>query len=173
MQGRAAWVQGSGVCSVDAAAGALCCRAVRALTRAMPRHLLHLLKLCIKAAVVVGIFWQAVRCICCLLPACSPAPPACLPAGNHEAAAPATLEAVRRGVPGAVLERAKQLCAADKLHRAISELQAAIKRCDAPRSVVPHAARMPACCQAAPPAGLWCGCHCCMGSSEPCVFGPA
>lgn len=48
--------------------------------------------------------------------------------GHHEAAAPAVLEALFRGVPGAVGEHGKLLWNTGNQRRAIEELQAAQKR---------------------------------------------
>ena len=49
------------------------------------------------------------------------------PPGQPEAAATATLEAIARRAPGAVLERAKLLWQMGKQHRAIEELQGALR----------------------------------------------
>ena len=49
------------------------------------------------------------------------------PAGQPEAAATATLEAIARQAPGAVLERAKLLLQMGKQHRAIEEVKVALK----------------------------------------------
>ncbi|GAX74920.1 hypothetical protein CEUSTIGMA_g2366.t1 [Chlamydomonas eustigma] len=51
----------------------------------------------------------------------------CRSAGQPEAAATSTLEAIAREVPGARLERAKLLWQMGKQHRAIEELQSALK----------------------------------------------
>ena len=48
-------------------------------------------------------------------------------AGQPEAAATATLEAIARQAPGAVLERAKLLLQMGKQHRAIEEVKVALK----------------------------------------------
>ena len=53
--------------------------------------------------------------------------PPTLSSGQPEAAATATLEAIARRAPGAVLERAKLLLQMGKQHRAIEELKGALK----------------------------------------------
>eukprot|EP00879_Flechtneria_rotunda_P008531 GHRR01008938.1.p1 GENE.GHRR01008938.1~~GHRR01008938.1.p1 ORF type:complete len:1480 (+),score=620.50 GHRR01008938.1:516-4442(+) len=53
----------------------------------------------------------------------------CRLTGHHEAAETSVLEALARGVPGALLERCRLLWEQDKGHRAVMELQQLVQQC--------------------------------------------